>query len=221
MKWQKRLGIFFIATFLFGIFLILGINFTVIFSTKSMILDMDEIKTIENVDAILVLGCQVRSDGTPSAMLEDRLNTGVSLYQNHVAPKMIMSGDHQSVYYNEVKVMKDYAVNQNVSSSNIFLDHAGVSTYDSIIRAKEIFHVRKIVIVTQSYHLYRALYIAKSIGLEAYGVSSDTVTYSNQWYREGREVLARNKDFLLSMIHFKPEISSNDISLDWDGNFTN
>lgn len=192
-----------------------------IFSTKEQILTLEEVQEIEDIEVILVLGCQVRSNGTPSAMLEDRLKTGVSLYQNHVAPKILMSGDHQSAYYNEVKVMKAYAVEQNVSSSNIFLDHAGISTYDSIVRAKEIFHVKKMVIVTQSYHLYRAIYIANQLGIEAYGVSSDTITYSNQLYREIREILARNKDFFLAMFRFKPEISGSDISLESDGNFTN
>ena len=80
MKWLKRLGILFIAIFFFGVFIILGINFYVVFSTKSMILNMNEIKDVGSVDAILVLGCQVRSDGTPSAMLEDRLKTSISLY---------------------------------------------------------------------------------------------------------------------------------------------
>lgn len=81
-----------------------------------------------------------------------------------------MSGDHSSDEYNEVAVMKSYAIKSGVPSSDIFLDHAGFSTYDSLIRARDIFQAKKVIIVTQDYHLYRALYIAQSLGLEASGV---------------------------------------------------
>ena len=83
-----------------------------------------------------------------------------------------MSGDHGRVSYDEVNTMKDYAINDGIPSDDIFMDHAGFSTYDSMYRAKEIFGVKKIVIVSQKYHLTRALYIAKKLGIEAYGVSA-------------------------------------------------
>lgn len=221
MKWIKRLLICFIGCLFFGLFGILSINFYVIGSTKNQILTLEEIKNIKDIETILVLGCQVRPNKTPSAMLEDRLKVGISLYEQNAAPTMIMSGDHRRDDYNEVKVMKDYAVKNNVPSSFIFLDHAGISTYDSIFRAKEVFQVKKIIIVSQKYHLYRALYIANQLGLEAYGVSADEVTYGGQFYREIREVLARNKDFVLSNLKIPSNISSNTISIHEDGDFTN
>ncbi|MCI8575893.1 MAG: DUF218 domain-containing protein [Bacilli bacterium] len=221
MKWIKWILFSFLGCFFFGILVIVGINFHVISSTKDQILTLEEVQNIKEVEVILVLGCQVRPDQTPSAMLEDRLKTSILLYEHHVAPSIIMSGDHREDDYNEVKVMKAYAVSHEVPSMQIFLDHDGISTYDSIVRAKEVFGVKKMVIVTQQYHLYRALYIAKEMEIEAYGVASDTVTYSNQFYREMREVLARNKDFVLSHLKVGPVTSSSKVSLDMGGDFTN
>ena len=113
---------------------------------------------------------------------------------------LVMSGDHGTKYHDEVGVMKNYAKKQNVPSENIFMDHAGFSTYESIYRIKEIFGAKKIIIVTQKYHLHRALYLANAFGLEAYGVNSDPRQYSGQTNREIREIIARNKDFLFSII---------------------
>ena len=151
----------------------------------------------------MVVGCQVRSDGTPSHMLEVRLKRSVALYEAGAAPKLLMSGDHGTQYYNEVDAMKRYAVKAGVPSTDIFMDHAGFSTYDSVSRAINVFQAEKIIIVTQKYHLYRALYIAKALGIEAYGVAADYRQYSGQFARDVREVLARVKDF--GMAVFKPD----------------
>ena len=171
--------------------------------TKDLIITSAEATEQSDVSCIVVLGCQVWDDGTPSAILKDRLNRAIELYKLGVAPKIIMSGDHGQVDYDEVHAMKQIAVEKGVSSEDIFMDHAGFSTYETMYRAKEIFDADKIVVVTQEYHLYRALYIADKLGIEAYGVSSDYETYSGQYMRDLREVLARNKDFF--MVIFKPE----------------
>ena len=99
--------------------------------------------------------------------------------------------------------MKQYAIDAGIPSADIFKDHAGFSTYETVYRAKEIFDAQRVIIVTQAYHLYRALYIAEKMGLEAYGVASDYHTYVGQSMREGREILARCKDFAISV--WKPE----------------
>lgn len=182
---------------------------------------IQEATELKDVDCILVLGCLVKSDGTPSDMLSDRLTRGIELYNEGVAPKILMSGDHSRKDYDEVGAMKRYAVNAGIDAANIFMDHAGLSTYDSMYRAKEIFGAKRIVIVTQEYHLYRALYIAEELGIEAYGVASDHYTYSGQTARDFREVLARNKDFLICMFKPEPKYLGKPISLDGDGNVTN
>ena len=147
------------------------------------------------MDCIIILGAGIW-DNKPSPMLEDRLLEGIKLYKNNVSDKIIMSGDHGREEYDEVNTMKNYAIENGVLSEDIFMDHAGFSTYESIYRAKEIFKAKKIVIVTQKYHLYRALYIANKLGIEAYGVGSDPRQYVGATYREIREILARDKDFV-------------------------
>ena len=181
--------------------IILIINFYVKATTKKQIISETE-ANIENIDCIVVLGAGIWGD-KPSPMLEDRLLQAISLYNNNVSSKIIMSGDHGTQDYDEVNIMKQFAIEKGVASEDIFMDHAGFSSYESIYRAKEIFQAKKIIIVTQKYHLYRAIYIANQLGIEAYGVGSDPRQYVGATYREIREILARNKDFVKCI--FKPE----------------
>ncbi|MBQ3612311.1 MAG: YdcF family protein [Firmicutes bacterium] len=161
-----------------------------------------EISRIEP-ECIMVLGASVHPDGTPSPMLEDRLEAGIELYNRGVAPKLLLTGDNGQIEYNEVEAMKNYAVNAGVPEEDIFLDHAGFSTYDSVYRASYVFGVESMVVVTQEYHLYRTLHGCKKMGIEAVGIGADQEVYAGQEYREIREVLARVKDFVMWLI--KPE----------------
>lgn len=188
---------------------------------KKLMITPEDAAELEDVDCILVLGCGVRDDGTPSDMLRDRLDRSIELYFAEVAPKLLMSGDHGRVEYDEVNIMKQYAIDKGVPSEDIFMDHAGFSTYESIYRAKEIFCAENIVIVTQEYHLYRALYLAKSFGLTSHGVSCDYHTYYGQRSREIREILARNKDFFTSIFKPYPTYLGEAIPVSGDGNLTN
>ncbi|MBP5426637.1 MAG: YdcF family protein [Clostridiales bacterium] len=171
-------------------------------STEQQIINSNDYSNLKDIDCIVVLGAGVWGD-YPSPILEDRLLKGIELYKKNVSPKMIMSGDHKNPEYDEVNIMKNFAIGKGVLSEDIFMDHAGFSSYESIYRAKEVFKAKKIVIVTQKYHLYRALYIANSLGVEAYGVDADSRQYFGDVYRELREVLARNKDFVKCV--FKPK----------------
>ena len=204
-----------------GISSVLIINAVVKGSVKDQILSAEEAAKIEDVDCILVLGAGVRSDGSLSAMLEDRLRRGVELFELGAAPKLLMSGDHGREGYDEVDAMKTYAVGEGIPAEDVFMDHAGFSTYESMYRAKEIFQAKRIIIVTQEYHLYRAIYIAESLGLEAYGVSSDYRAYSGQIGRDFREVLARVKDFGTSLFKPEPTYLGETIPIWGDGNLTN
>lgn len=182
---------------------VLGINLWVTGSVSDRILTEKETAAVQDVDCVVVLGCQVRADGTPSHMLEDRLKRSVALYELGAAPKLLMSGDHGTQQYNEVDAMKQYAVDAGIPSADVFMDHAGFSTYETMSRAIHVFEADKIIIVTQKYHLYRALYVARAMGIEAYGVPADYRQYSGQFGRDVREVLARVKDFGLAI--FKPD----------------
>lgn len=200
--------------------LVFSLNAYVVSSVDERIISAESAAEFDDFDCIIVLGAGVRN-GSPSPMLQDRINCGVALYMDGIAPKIIMSGDHGRKDYDEVNVMKAEAIEAGVPSEDVFMDHAGFSTYDSIYRAKEIFGAKKALIVTQKYHLFRALYIARELGVEAYGVSADVRGYRGAVYREVREVLARNKDFAKCI--FKPESTylGEAIPVSGDGNITN
>ena len=159
----------------------------------------------QNADAIIVLGAGVKDDGSPSDILEDRLKTAIEVYNSGVCSKFILSGDHGRESYNEVSVMKEYIMNNcDVEEKNVFLDHAGFSTYDSIYRAKDIFEVEDAIIITNEYHLPRALYLAKKMGINANGISSDIRNYLFIESYKSREKLAQLKDFVYVNL-LKPE----------------
>ena len=194
-------------------------NLYIILITKSKIKSIEELKD-ENIDCIIVLGAGIRNN-KPSNMLEDRLLTSIDLYNNKISNKIIASGDHGQKNYDEVNVMKNYLIENGIPSEDIFMDHAGFSTYDSIYRAKETFKAKKVVIVTQKYHLYRALYIAKKLDLESYGVIANRRTYPYQIKRDIREFIARIKDLIKCIFKPKPTYLGEIIPVDGNGNITN
>lgn len=194
-------------------------NIVTVTTTKDHIVDMAAAESLE-ADAIVVLGASVFADGTPSGILQDRLDDGIALYKAGVAPKLIMSGDNSTVSYNEVKAMKDYAIAQGVPSQDIFSDHAGFSTYESMYRAKYVFGAERIVVATQTYHLYRALYAAQGLGMEAVGVPSDYHDYSKQLQYDIREIPARTKDFFKTLLKAPSTFVGDPISLDQSGDVT-
>ena len=204
-----------------GAVYVFSVNAYVKNTTKDSIITPERASELEDVDCIIVLGCFVKPDGVPSDMLYDRIKMGNELYLSKAAPKIIMSGDHGQVEYDEVSTMKAYAVDAGVPSEDVFCDHAGFSTYESIYRAKEIFGADKVIIVTQEYHLHRALYVAKSLGVEAYGVSADYRTYAGQFVRDMREILARNKDFITSIFKPEPTYLGESIPINGNGDITN
>ena len=156
-------------------------------------------------DCVLVLGAGVWGD-SPSHMLEERLNKGVEVYKTGCTDRLLMSGDHGRQDYDEVNVMKNFAIDSGAVSNHVFMDHAGFSTYESMYRARDVFQVKSVVIVTQKYHLYRAVYNARKLGLDAYGVCADgqyNYDIFVRSYNNSREALARCKDFIWCI--FKPE----------------
>lgn len=200
--------------------IVLGINLYVKASTNKQILGENDYTKLSDIDCIIILGAGVWGD-KPSPILEDRLLEGIKLYQNNVSDKIIMSGDHGRESYDEVNIMKNYAIEKGIPSENIFMDHAGFSTYESIYRARDIFKAKKIVIVTQKYHLYRALYAANCLGLEAYGLGADPRQYSGATFRELREILARDKDFIKCIFKPKPTYLGDTIPVSGNGDVTN
>ena len=220
MKKIAKYGVICLIIVIALMLIILGINLYVKSSTKNQIIENNDYSNLKDIDCIVVLGAGIWGD-KPSPMLEDRLLQAIDLYHNSVSSKIIMSGDHGKQDYDEVNTMKNFAIDKGVPSESIFMDHAGFSSYESIYRAKEIFGAKKIVIVTQKYHLYRALYIANQLGIEAYGVGADPRQYVGAMYRELREILARNKDFVKCIFKPEPTYLGDTIPVSGNGDITN
>ncbi len=236
----KKLFRLFLACSAAGMVLLLGINGFVKLSVGKQIVTIEQLEEEQadspetegesqlsgkedgdEIDAVLVLGAQVKPDGSLSKMLKERLDTGISIYKAGITDRMIMSGDHGRDDYDEVNAMKNYAIEQGVPSGCIFMDHAGFSTYESMYRAKEIFEAERLVVVTQKYHMYRALYDAKALGIEAAGVTCDTRVYSGDKYRKLREMAARIKDVGYTIAKPRPTYLGDVIPVSGNGDVTN
>lgn len=198
-----------------------AVFFGVYSSSKERMYDKPGDLPADDYDCIFILGCGVHDDGSPSSMLEDRLLTGLSLYEAGAAKKIIVSGDHGTVGYDEVNTMKDFLIERGVPSEDIFMDHAGFSTYDSTYRASHIFGVKKMIVVTQRFHLSRALYIAKKLGIEANGVCADLHNYRGIRFNYIREIPARSKDFLSCLFRVRSRILGESIDITGSGDVTN
>ncbi len=199
---------------------VVGINLYVKTAVSELIVPPEDILQGKKYDCIMVLGCGVYSDGTPSPMLSDRLDRAIELYNSGAAPKIIMTGDHGRKEYDEVNIMRKYAIERGVPEDDVFMDHAGFSTYESVYRAKEIFCVTDMIIVTQKYHLYRALYISDRLGMNAIGVNSDYRKYYGQKGRDIREVAARCKDFFKCIVKPEPTFLGDTIPVSGSGTAT-
>ena len=217
---MKKKLFFIIGFILLLIIIVFTLNGVVVGTTSNRIIKEEDINGIIDIDAILVLGCKVNSNGTPSMMLEKRVDRAVELYKK-TGIKLLLSGDHGTNEYDEVNTMKKMVIDLDIPKEDVFLDHAGFSTYDSIYRAKYVFGVKKMVIVTQKYHLYRALYIAKKLGIDAYGIPAPNIPYKFiNIKNEIREVFARDKDVFKTMFRPKSKFVGDAIDIHGSGEIT-
>lgn len=176
----------------------IAVNRRVIFGAmRGDIFPCEGEKAVETqYDAIVVLGAGLQSDGSPSQMLEDRLRAAVALYGEGISESIILSGDRSGDSYDEVGAMERYCLNAGVPQEAIVRDDRGFSTYETMYNTAELIGAGDIIVITQEYHLYRAIYIARSMGIEADGLCADYRTYRAQFLRDIREYAARIKDFL-------------------------
>ena len=226
MKVIRNLFLLIIAAAL----LVLGISAWVAMSVSGDIAGVDAGSGIGSAEAeecrsiepqcILVLGCAVWPGNEPSPMLKDRLDTAIALYKEGVAPKLLLSGDNSVAEYSEPDCMLQYTLAQGVPPEDIFLDYAGFSTYESVYRSHAVFMADRLIVVTQKYHLFRALKACEALGIEARGFASNQQKYAGRYYREAREVLARNKDLFKGFIKAKPTYLGDEIPMDGDGTVT-
>lgn len=177
---------------------------------------------VSPAQTVMILGARVFGDDVLSHVYEDRTLTALEIYRSGKAQKILISGDHGRKEYDEVNAAKDYLLERGVNGDDIFLDHAGFDTYDSMYRAREIFKVKSLIVVTQGFHLPRAVFIARELGLEAYGVSADKRVYAGALRNDVRESLARVKAALDILFHSKPKFLgeavpiTGDSRLSWD-----
>lgn len=205
MKRYKKIIDIILIAILILLITITSINSYILDSTKNQIIDLSGIPD-SNEYIVLVLGASVRQD-TVSLMLKDRLDKGIEIYNSNNNLIVLASGDGVAEDYNEIKPMYNYLIENNIPDTNIITDSYGISTYDSLWRLKNVYGYDKVIIVTQEYHLYRAIYIANRLDIDVYGIRAKEITYKNQEYRELREILARTKDYFKTI--FKPKAKFN------------
>lgn len=205
-----------IVLFLFLTFVF--INFYVVFSYKSYI--AYNIGQLKKDKVAIILGAGVLSNGDMSSILFDRVVKGLELYKKNKVNKILVSGDHGRENYDEVNTVKKYLLNNGVKPEDIFLDHAGFDTYDSFYRAKNIFNIDSAIVVTQKFHIYRAIYIGNSLGIKTFGYVADRSKYPSETRNLLRENLARIKSFFEVLFGLKSKYLGDKINIDDDGRLT-
>jgi vancomycin permeability regulator SanA len=197
-----------------GVGIFATMNFEVVdFSKKYLYTDSG---SLPKAQAVMILGAKVFSDGSLSEMYRDRADAAIEVYRSGKAGKILVSGDHSLVKYDEVNAAKNYLLSKGIPVGDIFLDHAGLDTYDSAYRARDIFQIKTLIISTQDFHLPRAVYIARKLGIEAWGISADKHTYGNEQFYEMREALARAKAWLDVSTQAKPKFLGEAIPITGD-----
>lgn len=213
-KFIRRLVLFCILFCIIAVAASLFISNYVVESTRGDVRTISQIQDEGiHADAIVVLGASVYADGTPSDILADRLEVASDLYFAGTAPVIIASGDNRSSHYNESDAMKNYCVELGVPANSVYVDHAGYDTYDSIWRAKNIYGANSVIVVTQAYHMYRAISIAEGLGMTAWGVAADKGEYNNQTMYSLRENVARVKDYFRTLLKIPPDDATQPIEL--------
>lgn len=180
---------------------VVATNVSIHLSTKGNI--FNEIAELPEAGTVLIPGAAVSGDGVLSPIFVDRIDTAVELYKAKKVSKILVSGDNSEVYYNEVNPVRTYLLEQGIPDGDIFLDHAGFDTYSSMYRAKEIFEVTTLIISTQSFHLPRAVFIARALGLEASGINADKGNILTKNYI--REIFANEKALLDVVLQREPK----------------
>ncbi|MBP3329644.1 MAG: YdcF family protein [Clostridia bacterium] len=176
-----------------------GINIYIVQYSKPYIISEEDAAKLDK-DCVLALGAQVFADGTPCDQLYDRVSVASQIHLAGAGKKLLLSGDsHNSTNYDEIQAMKKVAYEKGVDSDSIVSDPYGLNTFQSMQRMKDEFGFDSAVVVTQEYHIYRSVFLARKLGIDAYGVCSDPRSYGTIFYNEAREFLARIKAFYLTI----------------------
>ncbi len=194
--------------------LIIVSNAIIIYKSRGFI--YNNVTDVPAKYTVIVLGAKVSPGGVPSNYLHDRLDKAIEIYNNHKAQRFLLSGDHGHTTYDEVNAMKYYLLNRGIKTEDIFLDHAGFDTYSTMVRARKVFLIKDVIIVSQEFHLPRAVYIARSIGLDAIGINANNNKYAGLKQLKVREIIARVKAFVEVLFHKKPRFLGEQIPITGD-----
>ncbi|OXA92105.1 SanA/YdcF family protein [Flavobacterium hercynium] len=196
---------------------IIGVNSTVKNSTKKHI--YYSLKKFPKNDVGIIFGAGIKGN-EPGKYLKDRLDAGILLYKSHRINKILLSGDNGRDEYDELTVMKNYCARNGVDTTKIFIDYAGFDTYSTMYRAKHIFNIKRATLITQEYHLNRALYIGQELGIKSVGYSANKGEYPGYKYVRFREVLSTFKSFLDVFRNREPRFLGNKININGESNYS-
>lgn len=185
-----------------GVAGILGLGAGVHFATRSRVVDLN---SLPRLPVALVLGAEVYADGRPSRFLQARLDLAAEVFRRGLVERILVSGDGRSPFYDETAGMRDYLVGVGVPGTALLLDPAGLDTYDSCLRARDEFGVRRLAVVSQRYHLPRALMICRALGMDAWGVGDESARSSPRTWDHGvRRELAANLKLVWDVLSRRP-----------------
>jgi SanA protein len=181
----------------------------------------ENVRDIPSRHTAIVLGARVHPDGRPSATLADRLHAAIDLYRAGKVRKILVSGDHSAPEYNEVEAMWKWLDERGIPIEDVFLDHAGLRTLDTMERARKVFLVKDAVVCTQEFHLPRSVFLARRAGIDAVGLKADRRRYYHRRWNQVREFAARSVSFFDSYVfHTEPKFLGKEISILGDGRVT-
>jgi SanA protein len=220
-RWIRRSLLMAVILGLLMVVFILVIDWLVAAQGAEKVLSIEQLSDQARYDCVIVPGALVHADGTPSAMLQDRLDMAIHIIKSGITDRVLVSGDHGRPDYNEVGVMRQYLLNAGIPAEQIFMDHAGFDTYDTVYRAQSIFGVKRALITTQDFHLLRALYIGRQLGLDLYGIDCGYLNFAEDYKYRLREYPARVKAFLdCEILKSSPTYNGQVIPISGDGRLT-
>ncbi|HXK39016.1 MAG TPA: ElyC/SanA/YdcF family protein, partial [Candidatus Paceibacterota bacterium] len=198
-----------------GLLIIFVVAANAIIYTETKAYIYNDVGDALNAEVALIPGAAVFSNGSLTPIFVNRADMAIKLYEAKKAPKILVSGDNSTVSHNEVNPVRNYLLAKGIPDEDIFLDHAGFDTYSTMYRARDIFGVTSLLVATQSFHLPRAVFIARRLGMEAYGVNADVghIFFSNY----AREIIANEKAVLELTFNRKPKYLGEKIPISGDG----
>ncbi|MFC6860285.1 SanA/YdcF family protein [Zunongwangia atlantica] len=209
MRFLKKSILYTVILIVLGILITLGLESFIAQDTSSRI--YSNVNTIPTAKTAIVLGASVHSDGQLSPILQDRVDSAIDLYKENKVEEILISGDHGSDSYNEVDAIANYLKNHGIPQDKLLLDHAGFDTYDSMYRAHNVFGIKDAIVVTQEFHLPRAIFIAKHLGLDYHGLQAKERAFKIENKIMKREKLANYKAVFEVIFKIEPRGSKKQV----------